>query len=170
MIRDRRSNDYFNWLYDTVCEKRQVPGYSHYKLLTHLHNTEFRYLMTKDRNRSEDGIELRSRYGIDDDSPCSVLEMMVALAIRCETDIMDDPEIGDRAAQWFWGMIVNLGLGSMHDSRYDEEYVDEVLERFLDRDYEPDGTGGLFRINRCERDLRNVEIWIQMLWYLDSIT
>lgn len=101
---------------------------------------------------------------------CSVLEMMVALAIRCEESIMDDPNMGDRTGQWFWGMVVNLGLGSMTDAFYDEQVVDDILARFLNRKYEPDGKGGLFTVRHCEQDLRKVEIWHQLCWYLDSIT
>ena len=95
--------------------------------------------------------------------------MMIALAIRCENDIMDNPNMGDRTSQWFWGMITNLGLGSMTDRNFDIRYVDEIIERFLDRKYEPDGKGGLFRIRHFNRDLRKVEIWYQLCWYLDSI-
>lgn len=82
---------------------------------------------------------------------------------------MDDPGIGDRTGQWFWGMITNLGLGGLNDDRYDPDYVDDVLDRFLDRDYDPDGRGGLFTIRHCDADLRDVQIWTQMLWYLDTI-
>lgn len=46
-----------------------------------------------------------------DNRPCSVLEMIIALAIRLEEHIMDDPDIGNRTGQWFWDMIVSLGLG-----------------------------------------------------------
>jgi hypothetical protein len=104
------------------------------------------------------------------DGPCSVLEMMIALAIRCEENIMDDPLIGDRTRQWFWSMISSLGLSGMTDTRFDNKSVDRVLETFLDRDYKPNGEGGLFTIKRCEKDLRKVEIWYQLLWYLDTIT
>ena len=82
---------------------------------------------------------------------------------------MDNPAVGDRTAQWFWSMIVSLGLGSMTDSRFDEYYVERVIDRFLNRDYSPDGRGGLFTIPRCEEDLRDVEIWYQTTWYLDTI-
>jgi hypothetical protein len=104
------------------------------------------------------------------DGPCTVLEMMIALANRCEETIMDDPDIGDRTGQWFWGMITNMGLGSMSDDRYDRRYVEYVITRLLDREYEPDGTGGLFTVRDCDRDMRDVEIWYQLCWYLDSIT
>ena len=103
------------------------------------------------------------------DGPCSVLEMMIALAIRCEENIMDDPNIGDRTSQWFWGMVVNLGLGSMVDCRFDKQFVDETIRIFLNRKYAPNGNGGLFTIRDCDKDLRKVEIWHQLCWYLDKI-
>ena len=152
------------------------------KLLTHLHATPFSYIIPRDHNRAEDGADLRRRYiisrGYEDwysqimdelYSPCSILEMMVALAIRCEEDTMDDPSIGGRSKQWFWGMIRSLGLNSMMDHAYDETYVCQVIERFLNREYEPNGKGGLFTIRNCEYDLRDVEIWYQLNWYLDTI-
>ena len=95
--------------------------------------------------------------------------MMLALSIRCE-EIMDDPNMGDRTTQWFWSMITTLGLGSMTDDLFDKKYVKDVIKRFLDRKYEPDGTGGLFKVRNCSDDLRSIEIWVQMLWYLDNIT
>lgn len=179
-MRYRIREEYFDWLYELVCKQRYSNRISYKKLLTHLHNTVFRYSILKDQNRAEDGICLRYRftdeyYSIRDaekylKGPCSVLEMMVALAVRCEENIMDDPNIGDRTGQWFWEMIGNLGLGSMNDTRFDIVYVDEVISKFLDRKYSPDGRGGLFTIKNCDCDLRKVEIWYQLCWYLDSIT
>lgn len=176
------SNEYFEWLYNLVCEKRYSKQVSYRKLLMRLHDTKFRYVIPRDRNRAEDGVNLRYRFaraiGHEDESelitdmldgPCSVFEMMIALAIRCEENIMDDPHIGDRTGQWFWGMITNLGLGSMKDARFDRLTVDDVVSRFLDREYEPDGKGGLFTVRDCDRDLRTVEIWYQLCWYLDSL-
>jgi hypothetical protein len=95
--------------------------------------------------------------------------MIMALAIRCEENFMDDPSRGNRTQQWFWGMIRNLGLGSMTDDRFDERAVRKTIEIFLNREYEPDGRGGLFTIRHRREDLRNVEIWYQLCWYLDSI-
>jgi hypothetical protein len=95
--------------------------------------------------------------------------MMVALSIRCEENIMDDPIVGDRTRQWFWDMIVNLGLGSMYDKNYDEWFIDKTINRFLDRQYEPNGKGGLFTVRNCKHDMRLFEIWYQLCWYLDTI-
>lgn len=175
--RDYVQNDYFEWMYDLVCGGRHSENISYRKLLTRLHDIVFRYSIPMDANRAENGKHLRHRYALRhrvderdlDIGECTILEMMVALAIRCEEEIMDDPDIGDRTAQWFWGMIVSLGLGSMTDDVYDRDEVDYILQRFMSRDYEPDGRGGLFRIRNCRTDLRDVEIWHQMLWYLNSI-
>lgn len=166
------NNDYFEWLYNLV------HGIQYRRLLIELHSIEFRYSIRMDENRADDGIRLRYRYAIQKgceeyvdylNGPCSVLEMMVALAIRCEEDIMDDPSYGDRTGQWFWHMIVNLGLGSMTDDRFDKRYVRERIDIFLNREYEPNGKGGLVTIKNCKHDLRTVEIWYQLNLYLDSI-
>lgn len=176
MTRCNLYNRYFDWLCDLVCRQQFSKQLSFRKLLTRLHETEFTYLIQRDKNRARDGIDLRLRfsreYGVNPrelDGPCSILEMMIALAIRCEEDYMDDPAIGDRTGQWFWEMIVSLGLGSMLDYSYDEKYVDDVLERFLNREYEPNGKGGLFTVRNCDYDLRDAEIWVQMCAYLDNI-
>lgn len=76
-----------------------------------------------------------------DNRPCSVLEMMVALAIKIEEQIMDDPDIGNRTGLWFWKMIENLGLKTMRDAVIDTDYVEKIIFRFLDRNYQRDGSG-----------------------------
>ena len=171
--------DYFDWMYNLVCRNRYSKNISFKKLFSYLNDTKFTYSIIMDLNRAKDGTELRRRYANEFKianiydricGPCSVLEMMIALAIRCEETIMDDENFGDRTDQWFWDMMKNLGLGHMDDDEFDEEYVSDVVTRFLNRDYEPDGRGGLFFVRNCDIDLRDVEIWIQMLWYLDNIT
>jgi hypothetical protein len=177
-MRNEIINEYFEWLYDMVCGERFSNAISYKKLLSHLHTTTFTYSIPNDKNRAEDGIGLRYRFALylDDLSvmddlrgPCSVLEMMAGLSVRCEEIIMDDPDVGDRTGQWFWGMIANLGLSSMVDNRFDRFYVDEVIDRLLNREYEPNGAGGLFTVRHRDVDLRDVEIWYQLCWYLNSI-
>lgn len=178
MFQDQIINDYFEWLWNfTKCR-----GHSqNRKIITLLHNIEFRYSIPMDANREEDGIDLRYRFitevGIPKnyqevygylDGPCSVLEMMIALAIRCEESIMDDPDIGDRTSEWFWLMMKNLGLDYMSDRKFDRDIAEEKISIFLDRRYKRNGEGGLFVVNG-RGDLRKVEIWYQMCWYLDTI-
>lgn len=170
---------YFEWLYNKVAKGRYSKDISYDKLLLYLHSVDFRWSIPKDENRAKDGIDLRRRfanefYRLDRadlylEGPCSVLEMMVALATRCEENIMDNAVVGDRTGQWFWNMIVSLGLGSMLDDRFDEQYVEDRVDIFLDREYEANGKGGLFTVNNATKDLRTVEIWYQLCWYLDNI-
>ena len=171
-------NEYFDWLYNYVCKGRAHKNTSYRELFTLLHQIEFTFSIDNDINRAKDGTYLRYRFAIfknDEtildilDGPCSVLEMMIALAIRCEDQIMYDTRYGDRTSQWFWAMMSNLGIGNMFDEIFNEKYVERVIYRFLDRRYEPDGRGGLFYIDDCEEDLRDVEIWIQLCWYLDKV-
>lgn len=178
-LKDRIENEYFEWLCEIIDSKRFSKSVSYRKLLMHLHNIEFTWSVPYDDNRADDGIQLRRRYALrhDNDSlarylvgPCSVLEMMVALAIRCEESIMDDALMGDRTGQWFWGMIHNLELSPMNDSKFDREYIDDVVARLLNREYAADGRGGLFTVKHCPHDMRTVEIWCQLSWYLGSIT
>lgn len=177
-IEDRVRSDYFEWMYDLMCQGRFAKGITYRQLFTFLHDTEFIYFVPYDENRAEDGIALRYRFCLfhdcEDlecylDGPCSVLEMMVALAIRCEERIMTDPEKGDRTAQWFWNMINSLGLSAMTDYNFNEWLVNDVITRFLNREYDPDGKGGLFTIKRWNRDARDIEIWRQLLAYLNTL-
>lgn len=129
-----------------------------------------------DENRALDGIALRDDF-IDiypyaenlDDKPCSMLEMMVALANRCETNIMADDSYGDRTGEWFWNMILSLGLTGMNDSRFNKTIVEKIIFCFETRQYDYNGSGGLFTVTNPFRDMRDVEIWYQMSMYLGEV-
>lgn len=180
MTKNELKNRYFEWMYQLVCDDRYSKKTSYRTLLYYLYNRQFEYSIAMDGNRAADGEDLRYRFGYEqrysdamiasyiDDRPCSILEMMIALAVRCEEHIMEDSDLGDRTGQWFWNMIVSLGLGSMTDSRFEVDYVEKVVDRFLDRDYEPNGKGGLFTIESTDRDMRSIEIWYQMCLYLEE--
>ena len=178
---------YFNWLCNQVGDCYPHNGYPYQKLLRLLFTIEFTFLMPMDGDRYDDGVDLRYDFGYaisDADNsrmrsedalsvmesfkgkPCSVLEMMVALAIKCE-GLMSDDDLGDRVGQWFWDMIVNLGLESMDDTNFNERYSRRVVDRFLRRQYEPNGKGGLFYIDKCYYNLKHSEIWYQLQWYLE---
>ena len=179
-VLDAIRDEYYDWMCSLVLSDRRVRRRSYSKLLRYLHEREFVYILDMDGNRAEDGVDLRYRFAYDnrytypvvasylDDGPCSILEMMVALALRCEEHIMDDPDIGNRTGEWFWDMISSLGLWSMTDSKFDESFVEKVIDRFLDRRYNRNGEGGLFTVEGCEHDLRTVEIWYQMCSYLNT--
>lgn len=177
---DQITNEYFDWLYDYVCKGRAHNNISYRKLFMYLHSTEFTYSIEIDENRAYDGICLRRRFAKTKDErdysyiidilnkPCSVLEMMLALAIRCEEEIMEDPRYGNRVKQWFWSMLKNMGLNMMTDDNFDKKYVERAVEILLSRTYQPNGKGGLFYIPGCKDDLREFEIWTQLCWFLNA--
>ena len=173
-------DEYFRWICSIVYDN-QHSTVTYNKLLRALYDTEFVPEIQHDENRAIDGIDLRYRFGREmgykeayvasrsDIKPCSVLEMMVALSLRCEEHIMDDATYGDRTGQWFWNMVVSLGLGHMNDRDFYEPMVRDILYNFMTHNYQPDGVGGLFTIEGCPYDLRTVEIWCQQSWYLNNL-
>lgn len=164
---------YLEWIKDRAC-KTAHQKQSYNKLFEKLFNTDFFYIVEMDKNRAEDGLTIRNNYilangvvDFDKSKPCSVLEMMFALAKRCEDSIMHDSDWGDRTPKWFWVMIKNMGLHEMTDEKFDEKYVEEHIDILLERKYSPNGKGGLFRVSN-HGDLREVEIWYQAMWYLNQ--
>ncbi len=130
-----------------------------------------------DNNRAVYGLLLRDTYisetgsgkeELADLGCCSVLEMLVALAISIDNDLMIDTYHPNRTAEWFWMMIDNLGLGSYDDYKYSYEAKEEIsyiVDTFLERKYLYDGKGGLFPLKNPRTDQRMVEIWFQMQSY-----
>ena len=75
-----------------------------------------------DENRAIDGLELRTDFEyetgeyLDKTSglmpKCTVFEMLAALAIRCESQLMYNPSLGDRTSKWFFEFLDNLNLNT----------------------------------------------------------
>lgn len=175
---------YLTWIIDIIYEnqeKEEAREGTYRDLIDLLYNIDFYYLMDLDGDRADDGCDLRYRFGdethIDhriianhlDRSGCSVLEMMIALALRCEESIMYDYDEGRCAGRWFWRMIDSLGLSEMTDDNFDESYIRDAIDKFLNRDYDRDGYGGLFAIEGYDGDLRKMTIWSQMSKYLTYV-
>ena len=177
----RTQDDYFNWLINYIGGPNDASVLKNSLLLDILYNRIFVWddiNVPMDRNRATDGLDLRHRFIVfsnniyqqhEVDSPhttntCSILEMLIALAIRCEGSIMGDNET-DNTAKWFWIMIDNLGLRECKD----EGFINYILDNFEHRTYDFDGKNGcLFPIEQPREDLRTVEIWYQMCWWLNQ--
>lgn len=163
---------YFEWLHAKI----HVPGRpynNHFTLLNILHATEFVWIILGDDNRLEDGLDLRKEFllshGAADDSAlvadgCSVLEVLVAFAIRASTQSTYSEQT------WFWTFLQNLGLKDSHsDDRVDAAAVTEILEQFIWRTYTPLGKGSLFPVSNSHQnvsDMRFAELWTQMGVYM----
>lgn len=169
---------YFDWLLEIVCDNYQKKYYT--MLMKYLFSVEFTYILDMDAHRAADGIDLRSSYadylGVDYREirdilmgPCSLLEMMVGLSVRCEESIMGDLDYGDRTGVWFWYMIKSIGIDNEDDGRFNERRLQQKIDNLLSRNYSKDGRGGFFFIPSCDSDLREIEIWYQLCWYLNTI-
>lgn len=173
-------HEYFEWLYNIVCSNEYYDTVSYRELLYFLLNYEYVYYYEMDKNRASDGIDLRYRFANDcgydynfiaqylDNRPCSVLEMMIALALDMEENVMSDPEYGNRTAQWFWGMIVNLKIGNMTDDKFNQKNVASKITKFMTHQYKRNGEGGLFTIHNTNFDMRTHEVWVQATTYLNE--
>lgn len=173
-------NEYFEWLYHIVCSSEYYDVVSYRELLLYLLDKEFIYYYDMDKNRAMDGISLRYRFGQEigcnrdliqdtlDTRPCSVLEMMVALALDIEEQIMSDPIFGDRTAQWFWSMMVSLGISNQTDDKFNESVVGKKVTKFMTHQYLRNGKGGLFTIHSDDYDMTSHEIWDQALRYINE--
>lgn len=174
-----REEDYYNWLLGKVADADFDPSrYS--KLMRLMYNTEFTWTIDEDENRAFDGLDLRREFATEMDynqmevhmilgRPCSILEMIIALACRIENQIMEDLFVGPRFGRWIMVMISSLGLKYETDDYYDYPYVDYIISSFLKREYERDGDGGLFRVRNHDIDMREMEIWSQTNWYLKEL-
>lgn len=169
--------DDFRNAYDTWLPCLVNDG-SHSILLDLLHGVDFIWdeNIPRDADRASDGRYLRLRFseesGLEcpDEAlgwPCSFLEFLVALAYSIEDDLMYDPEEEDRSRKWFWLMMENAGLdefddGTMLASGMHAYYlVMETVNRILYREYDRDGSKGLFPLKDPRMDQRLVEIWYQ---------
>lgn len=173
------NDPYFQWL----CRRVGIPEKKRYlRMAEELHGLIFRPgdAIETDKNRANDGLQLRvefmNRYGPMGSSsnrgPCTMLEFLIGLAQRMSY-VMGTDENDLHTAHYFWAMIGNLRLVKLTDDRYDdlngEFFVNEAVERLLFRNYEWDGSGGLFPLKHCVHDQRKTEIWYQMQnWLLES--
>ena len=144
-------------------------------LCDQLLNTKFEFFVGNDCNRAEDGMSLRVEFehenGIinDIDDECTLLEMFVKLAMRCDEDVMYDSKYGNRTDVWFWEFISNLNLTQFNNRHYDSDRINDILSRFNNRNYGVRGGAGCaFEVKKPLHDMRTTEIWYQMMWWLNE--
>ena len=170
---------YLDWLYSHV-SVNGTDGLSsrYHNLMGVLQSRDFYWTVSRDDNRAADGRSLRSHFssvtGLTETDftyrPCSVLEMMVALASRMENDFLYDYRKPDRTNVWFYRMIKHMGLSECTDENWDDDCLEtahHAIDILLDRSYRKDGKGGgLFPLRLPKRDQTKIEIWDQMNDYL----
>lgn len=168
-IRPKLWYDYLKYLMRDVGFNKK----EHYNLLKQLHDMEFTWAdeVKMDRNRASDGEYLRIAFfrdlGIRDgdfEYPCSVLEMLVALAKRIGEELIspigsDGKEHIDYIFEMF---LVNLGVSEVTSSAD----VIEIISFWMDRMYGDDGIGSIFYLPYDINGFKNEEIWRQTYIFL----
>lgn len=158
--------NYFDWLCHLVYDDRFRSRYD--KLLELMYEVDFTWILPMDENRAIDGAELRNAYGIVDVRPCSLLEALVGLCVRVENSIAQDEELGDRTSEWFWTMINTMKLSGQNDEQFDRDYCLNRFSILMNRQFSPNGEGGLFILDHPRQDLRYVDFWYHFMWYLSE--
>lgn len=171
--------DYFQWLCNIVEIGTENAPY--WLLAKDLHSKEFVWYIPNDDNRAMDGEELREEYLYTNhggkklrvvNGPCTMLEMLIALARRIGFEVSDPDDDCDFTYKYFWELLGNLGLTMYHDDVYYElsgpEVCNSVLNILVNRDYCSNGEGGLFPLRNRVEDQRQVEIWYQMSAYINE--
>ena len=65
-------------------------------------------------------------------------------------------------------MVENTGLDYFSDRNFDKNEVSWIIERVVKRDYGIDGKGGLFVTKDRKIDMRELEIWYQLNYFMES--
>lgn len=154
-------NSYFNFLLQLIGENPDNP------LLYYLFEVDYIWTIPLDINRAQDGIDLRCLWAnltkletydtVFKNKKCSMLEMLIAFAIRIENDFMGDTGV-NKSSEWFHLMITNLGI---HDDLYnfDRGRVDHALLYFFNHQI------SLFKVPNF--DLTGLQLWDQMNMWLN---
>ena len=166
---------YFDWLVYLIAPDYRLRD-DHMELLFALYSIEFFWVLPRDRNRAEDGLELRDKFKREteaygdyfeaENGPCNCLEMFVALAIRCEKELMYNPDEGDQTWRWFWMMMENLGLDIYTDDDFDFDDVDHILWRFMSRKYGPNLEYCAFPCSISMSKMSKTELTYQLNYYV----
>ena len=178
---------YFEWMLD--CIGADKSNHRQIETLYLMHCFTFAWTHPLDSNREADGYGLRkefdSKYHCSQDEwetymmgPCTVLEMIIALAYRWWFHLHWEPDAPIREQySLFWEMYNNLGL----DKAETDEEVETIIFRMMERDYDEYCHGGMFPISKlpsifdedknryCFIDMRNQDLWMQMNFYDNEV-
>jgi hypothetical protein len=160
------------------------PSKSYRLLIKDLHRKKFVWSIPNDDNRAFEAKNLREVFCESENIPflseilndnnifdeeASMLELIMSLAIRCESMLVDRSD-NVSVNVWFWRMLSNVGLDEFTSDKYHNsnarEIVDQILDKIIYRTYDRSGKGGLFPLKRPKKDQRKVELWYQMCSYL----
>jgi len=158
--------EYFGYLCSLVGSPDIVI--SRENLLETLFRTKFVTIIPYDDNRIEDGRNIREEFAdltgteVSPYFPGTVLEVLIGISRRLNF-ILYDFSGGDKTQDLFWKLIENLDLILVERNESDTERNKEIIDRFITREYDFNGRGGIFPLyRRPKEDQRKIELWYQM--------
>jgi hypothetical protein len=173
------SGAYLAWLAPQIRDEGSAsPNQSHWTLLEMMFEKEFdvqRAYVPYDDNRVADGRDLRAEFCHDrriplealkrELHPVSFLEVLIGISRRLAF------KAGGSAPGWAWQLVNNLELHRMTDplGRTKQRRVNDILDRCISRNYQPDGQGGFFPLAWPDEDQTRVEISYQMAAFIAEI-
>ena len=166
------NDKYLLWLMESVGLAKGSRHSFYFLLCRKLYKTPFLWLTSCDEDRAKDGMQLRMFFAEEGgevvvNGPVSILEVLVAFSMRID-EWLSGGENGANA--WFMTMLHNLGLdGFTDDEMLDPTSSDEVdlrLEKWVQRQYSFDGTGGIFPLRDPPGDQRCYDLEYQLQLYL----
>ena len=169
---------YVDWIRYDILKNKIYDPYRYEKLIYTLLGIKFVPYDGMDKNRLFDSRYLRYRFArvrhLDDKIVDvslshfgeSVLEVMVALALRIFDETTGGFPTPITPNEIFWQMIESMHLEDQTDPDFDEKKVIFTIERMMIRDFAKNGDGGLFRVSDDNpHDFRTVDIWYQAQWW-----
>lgn len=170
---------YFNWLCILIGIDSRTSERDYGTLAWALYQVEFQAKLPADKNRGMDGMQLRvefiQQYGPYESiirGPCTMLEFFIALAKRMSFLMSENPS-KHHTEYYFWKMMENLRLTKLTDDKWDylngDFFIEDMTWRVLNRQYDADGSGGIFPLRYPREDQRRVDFWYQMQnWLVEN--
>lgn len=167
------TDPYFDWLCILIGIDERTTNRNYGMLARTLHSMEFRAKLPADTNRGMDGMQLRVEFlelhgpfgSSTNRGPCTMLEFFIGLARRMSF-LMSGNAGRHRTEYYFWRLMDNLRLSKLTDDKWyylnGEFFTEDAIWRVLNRQFERDGSGGIFPLKKSMQDQRTVEFWYQM--------
>jgi hypothetical protein len=162
---------YIAWLYAQISNVNlRSSRRTHWALMSTLYTCEFVALVPNDDNRVEDIKDLKKEFLFDAEIPyaqptwfehCSFLELLIVLSrlLDFETDFGIE--------YCFWHLLENIGLSEYNDNKkFSEQEVEEIVDTVVSRNYDRNGRGGLFPLEKSRDDQREIDLWYQLNAYV----
>lgn len=174
-------DSYFDWIINKLFDNKTTMDL-YTPLLRTLNSIPFEWSIELDENRQKDAQDLRYIFGDEngyyeseicrelDIVPPSLFEVIAALIFRVQDSMLGDFDVVITNQQIILDCLKSLKLNDLTgDMSFDDlYYIDNIIGTLYSREYEYNGEGGLFTVESPKSDMRDTELWYQMMWYLNE--